>query len=136
MGSTAPSFGAWFVAIAFLAVLAGGAYYLVRIVRQGQGRMGETAGMHVLGRLPLSMNQSLVLVSLAGQVLLLGVGQRVELLWRIDDPAALDLRTPPPEVSPLAERLPEADFRGFLEESLRRVREARSLHRDQGSGRA
>ncbi len=135
MGSSVPgvSWGAWFVAILFLLALALAAYYLVRLVRQGQGRLGAPAGMRVIGRLPLAMNQSLVLVSVGGQILLLGVGQRVELLERIEDPAAIA------ELSQLSEvqdagplglgRLGEADFRSLLEESLRRVRSTRRLLR-------
>lgn len=126
------SLGAWFVSILFLAALAGAAYFLVRIVRQGQGRSFEAAGMKLLGRLPLALNQSLVLVALGEHVLLLGVGQRVELLERIDDPelVAQLLREGPKSAAPFAgaiSRLQEQDFRSFLEESVRRVREGRSL---------
>ena len=125
------SWGAWFVAIIFLMALAAAAYFLVRIVRQGQGRMGASAGMRVVGRLPLAMNQSLVLVSVAGQVLLLGVGQRIELIERIEDPNRIADLTSLAAQSPAGTlgRLGEADFRGLLEESLRRVREGRSLRR-------
>jgi len=131
--------GAWFVALIFLAALAGIAYWLVQMVRQGQGRIGQTSGMRVIGRLPLSMNQSVVLVAVGGEVLLLGVGQRVELLWRIEDPAlkesVLSEMAPEPGGVPLAatlSRLQDTDFRGLLEDSLRRVREGRSLRRERG----
>ncbi len=132
-------FGAWFVAIIFLAALAGVAYWLVQMVRQGQGRIGQGSGMRVIGRLPLSMNQSVVLVALGGEVLLLGVGQRVELLWRVEDPqtkeSILQEMHPPQGGVPLAgtlKNLQDTDFRGLLEESLRRVREGRSLRRERG----
>ncbi len=131
--------GAWFVALIFLAALAGIAYWLVQMVRQGQGRIGQTSGMRVIGRLPLSMNQSVVLVAVGGEVLLLGVGQRVELLWRIEDPelreSVLSEMAPEPGGVPLAatlSRLQDTDFRGLLEDSLRRVREGRSLRRERG----
>ena len=131
--------GAWFVALIFLAALAGIAYWLVQMVRQGQGRIGQTSGMRVIGRLPLSMNQSVVLVAVGSEVLLLGVGQRVELLWRIEDPeikaGVLSEMTLPQGGIPLAgtlSRLQDTDFRGFLEDSLRRVREGRSLRRERG----
>lgn len=132
-------FYSWVVAIIFLAALAGIAYWLIQMVRQGQGRIGQTSGMRVLGRLPLAMNQSVVLVAVGDEVLLLGVGQRVELLWRIEDPElkASVLRGAPQEVAgvPLAgalRGLQDTDFRGLLEESLRRVREGRSLRRERG----
>ena len=131
--------GAWIVTILFLAALAGIAYWLVQMVRQGQGRVGQGAGMRVIGRLPLSMNQSVVLVAVVDEVLLLGVGQRVELLWRIEDPelkaSVLRETAPQPGGVPLAatlSRLQDSDFRGLLEESLRRVREGRSLRRERG----
>ena len=131
--------GAWFVALIFLAALAGIAYWLVQMVRQGQGRIGQASGMRVVGRLPLAMNQSVVLVAVGGEVLLLGVGQRVELLWRIEDPelkarVLSEMATEPGGV-PLAatlSRLQDTDFRGLLEDSLRRVREGRSLRRERG----
>ncbi len=137
MGGSVPgvSWGAWIVAILFLLGLALASYYLVRFVRQGQGRVGASAGMRVVGRLPLAMNQSLVLVSVGGQLLLLGVGQRVELLGRIEDPAAIAELTQlaqAQEAAPLGlGRLGEADFRSLLEESLRRVRSGRRLQREE-----
>ncbi len=131
--------GAWIVALIFLAALAGIAYWLVQMVRQGQGRIGQPAGMRVIGRLPLSMNQSVVLVAVGSEVLLLGVGQRVELLWRIEDTelkaSVLSEMSRQPGGVPLAaalNRLQDTDFRGLLEESLRRVREGRSLRRERG----
>ncbi|MDA8345044.1 MAG: flagellar biosynthetic protein FliO [Thermaerobacter sp.] len=135
MGQSVPgvSWGAWFVAILFLLALALAAYYLVRIVRQGQGRVGASAGMRVVGRLPLAMNQSLVLVSVGGQLLLLGVGQRIELLERIEDPSLISELTQIEKTQQAAPiglgRLGEADFRSLLEESLRRVRDGRRLLR-------
>ena len=132
-------FSAWLVAIIFLAVLAGIAYWLVQMVRQGKGGARQAAGMRVIGRLPLSMNQSVVLVAVGSEVLLLGVGQRVELLWRIEDAemkeSVLREMSLPSGGVPLAgtlRGLQDSDFRGLLEDSLRRVREGRNLRRERG----
>jgi len=131
--------GTWLVALVFLAILAGIAYGLVQLVRQGQGRIGQTAGMRVVGRLPLAMNQSVVLVAIGSELLLLGVGQRVELLWRVEDPevrqtllAEVTQASPGVPLAAALRGMQETDFRGLLEDSLRRVREARSLHRGPG----
>ncbi len=133
------SWSAWFVAVLFLLALALAAYYLVRFVRQGQGRVGASAGMRIVGRLPLAMNQSLVLVSVGGQLLLLGVGQRIELLDHIDDPGTIAELTEleaAPAPPPLGlGKLGEADFRGLLEESLRRVRSGRRFSRGERDDR-
>jgi flagellar biogenesis protein FliO len=109
------------------------------MVRQGQGGARQAAGMRVIGRLPLSMNQSVVLVAVGSEVLLLGVGQRVELLWRIENAemkeSVLREVSLPSGGVPLAgtlRGLQDSDFRGLLEDSLRRVREGRNLRRERG----
>lgn len=117
------SLGAWTVAIIFLAVLAGIAWLLVRFVRQGQG-FGSQGPLRVVARLPVAMNQSLLLVRVGDHLLLLGAGQRIDLLERIDDPAV---------VSELdaggTMEAPQTDFRGLLEDSFRRIRDQRTLKR-------
>lgn len=116
------SLGAWLVAIAFLAVLAGAAWLLVRWVRQGQGG-GGYGPLRVVARMPVAMNQSLLLVRVGDHLLLLGAGQRIDLLERIDDPKEVAALDSGPQVSVSS----APDFRGILEDSMRRIREQRRL---------
>lgn len=119
--------GSWLVAILFLALLAGGAWLLLRFVRQGQGAagFGGPGPLRVVARVPVAMNQAVLLVRVADHLLVLGAGQRIDLLERIDDPelvAELDPGSPAGEGT-------GSDFRQLFDQSLRRLKDSRTLGR-------
>lgn len=143
MGTSVPgaSASAWIVALLFLAGLAAAGWFLVRYVRRGQGMGAVPKGVQVLGRIALSMNHALVIVDVGGHVLVVGVGDGVRLLERIDDPDVISrLQTLPDGTlggllgRPLG-REGSPEFRALLDETMNRIRGRGGIGpKDKGDG--
>jgi len=123
--------GAWLTAIIFLGVLAAGGYYLVRWVRRLQGgTVSGIGGVRVLARVTVSMNHSVVLLEMVDHVLVVGVGDAVTLIERIDDKAVVKrllAEAAGPADGPFAlfrtEARQVADFRRVFDEAIGRLRQ-------------
>jgi len=140
MGSTVPSasFEAWIVALLFLVGLAAAGWAIVRYVRKsgGQGATGLPEGVRILARVPLGMNHAVVLLEMVDHVLVVGVGEQITLIDRIDDKKRVKdlLVASNPSIGPfalfrrehLASETGAGEFRKILDDAVSRIR-ARSV---------
>lgn len=145
MGTGVPgaSFGAWIVALLFLTGLAVAGWAIVRYVRRSQGQgAGMPEGVRVLARIPMGVNHAIVLVEMVDHVLVVGVGDAITLIERIDDADQVKalLIAAGPAAGPFGlfqrEHLPldQVDFRRILDDALGRIRRRGGLGRDGKGG--